>query len=519
MEPSYFIAPKRDGFRPKDPITPRMHRQLLTAISQLRSRVAANGRATFATWRPLINRAGFAASALNLAHYLAFRQTDLRQIQRDLMILGLSSLGRSEGHVLATLDAVIVVLEALTHQDPALTRSPSASQFFRGERFLARNAALVFGEQREKRGRILVTLDRQAADDPEFAVELGRRRVDAVRINCAHDDQNVWSHMVANIRKAEQALDWSMRILMDIAGPKLRIVDVVTPPETNRLNIGDEVLLCADLKTCSEHSRFKASCTPASIFADLHVGDPISIDDGKIRGHLVRKTPGGFVARIEEGRLKGLKMKPQRGINFPGVVLNLDPITEQDRQALDFVAAHADIVGFSFVETAEDVVQMQSQLRSRMPGRPLLPLVAKIETPRAVKNLPSIIVQAAGQQPLAVMIARGDLAVELGFTRLAEMQEEILWLCEAAHIPAIWATQVLEGLVTTGIPSRGEMTDAAMSSRAECVMLNKGPNVLRAVETLDQLLRRMSEHQIKKTPTLRALHSWSEDHPAAQPLQ
>jgi pyruvate kinase len=107
------------------------------------------------------------------------------------------------------------------------------------------------------------------------------------------------------------------------------------------------------------------------------------------------------------------------------------------------------------------------------------------------------------------MIARGDLAVEMGFERVAEMQEEILWLCEAAHVPVIWATQVLEALVKQGLPSRGEMTDAAMAARAECVLLNKGPNVKAAVGVLDRLLRRMGEHQVKKTPTLRALRSWT----------
>ena len=106
------------------------------------------------------------------------------------------------------------------------------------------------------------------------------------------------------------------------------------------------------------------------------------------------------------------------------------------------------------------------------------------------------------------MIARGDLAVEIGFERLAEMQEEILWLAEAAHVPVIWATQVLESLVKQGLPSRGEMTDAAMAARAECVMLNKGPFVAEAVRALDRLLGRMGEHQNKKTPRLRALRSW-----------
>ena len=137
-------------------------------------------------------------------------------------------------------------------------------------------------------------------------------------------------------------------------------------------------------------------------------------------------------------------------------------------------------------------------------------LVAKIETPAAVSNLPEIIVQAAGHQPLAVMIARGDLAVEIGFERVAEIQQEILWLCEAAQIPSIWATQVLEGLIQEGLPSRGEMTDAATAAQAECVMLNKGPNLAAGVAALDRVLKRMGENQAKKTPTLRALRSWPE---------
>jgi pyruvate kinase len=103
------------------------------------------------------------------------------------------------------------------------------------------------------------------------------------------------------------------------------------------------------------------------------------------------------------------------------------------------------------------------------------------------------------------MIARGDLAVECGYERLAEIQEEVLWMCEAAHIPVVWATQVLEGLARKGRVSRSEVTDAAMAERAECVMLNKGPWVVRAVRVLDDILRRMESHQSKKRPMLRAL--------------
>jgi pyruvate kinase len=101
-----------------------------------------------------------------------------------------------------------------------------------------------------------------------------------------------------------------------------------------------------------------------------------------------------------------------------------------------------------------------------------------------------------------VMIARGDLAVEVGFERLAEVQEEILWMCEAAHVPVVWATQVLEHLTREGAPSRAEVSDAALGERAECVMLNKGPYLREAVRALDDILLRMGRHQEKKRPLL-----------------
>ena len=120
----------------------------------------------------------------------------------------------------------------------------------------------------------------------------------------------------------------------------------------------------------------------------------------------------------------------------------------------------------------------------------------------AVKNLPEIILGTIGRHSLGIMIARGDLAVELGSARLAEIQEELLWLCEAAHVPVIWAKQVLESIAKKGTKSRAEFTDAAMAVRAECVMLNKGPYILDALEALLNVMTRMEEHQHKKFPRL-----------------
>jgi pyruvate kinase len=220
-------------------------------------------------------------------------------------------------------------------------------------------------------------------------------------------------------------------------------------------------------------------------------------------------TPEGVLVKIIHADLKGNKLRVDKGLNFPDTELQLSPLTDKDLQDLKFVAHHADIVGYSFVQRPEDIELLQRELHLLLPKHAPIPaIIAKIETPLAVRYLPELIVQAAGKHPFGIMIARGDLAVEVGYQRLAEIQEEILWLCEAAHIPVIWATQVLETLVKKGIPSRAEITDAAMGERAECVMLNKGPFVLDAVTILDDVLSRMQAHQLKKSPQLRALHSW-----------
>jgi pyruvate kinase len=173
---------------------------------------------------------------------------------------------------------------------------------------------------------------------------------------------------------------------------------------------------------------------------------------------------------------------------------------------LAVVARYADMVGLSFVQSAADVRALHQRLDALCASQ--LGLVLKIETRRGFENLPELLFAAMTGRPAGVMIARGDLAVECGFERLAELQEEILWVCEAAHMPVVWATQVLESLAKTGRPSRAEITDAAMGVRADCVMLNKGAHILEAMRTLDDILRRMQEHQSKKRSLLRALKAW-----------
>ena len=245
-------------------------------------------------------------------------------------------------------------------------------------------------------------------------------------------------------------------------------------------------------------------CTLSSLIEKLEPGQPVWIDDGKLGAIVEAVTGQGALLRVTVAKAGGVRIQSDKGINFPEAEFNLPPLTEKDLTDLDFICVHADLVGFSFVETLAEMEYLMSELAKRKASE--LPIVAKIETNRAVKNLPDIILGTIGRHKLGIMIARGDLSVELGSARLAEIQEELLWLCEAAHVPVIWATQVLESIAKKGTRSRPEFTDAAMAVRAECVMLNKGPYILDAIEALVSVMVRMHEHQRKKFSRLRALH-------------
>jgi pyruvate kinase len=494
---------------------------LLATLKNLRQTVEQEGQATFNHWRSYIQRPEFLASALNLAQYLALRRHDLRPLQVALMPWGLSSLGRIEARVMPNLDAVIATLEVICGFASAENfQRPPIEFFFEGDRLLQQHTEELFGKASPRRRvTIMVTLPTEAATNYEMVRTMIQRGATCMRINCAHDTPKVWDRMIAQIRKAEQETQTSCKVMMDLGGPKIRTGRVLTPPGQKRLFRGDHLLLHRSLLDLNHESQleesstlstdyFQTCCTVPEVLDLLTVGTSVYIDDGKIRTRVIDTQyplPDGQTAlllQVTHAAPKGVRLRPEKGLNFPNTVLPLSPLTQKDLNDLDFIATHADIIGYSFVQRATDIELLQHELAQRIGNRSTHPaIVAKIETAIAVSNLPELIIHAAGKQSFGVMIARGDLAVEIGYQRLTEIQEEILWLCEAAHIPVIWATQVLESLVKKGAPSRGEMTDAAMAERAECVMLNKGPFIAEAITILDDVLTRMEAHQLKKHPS------------------
>lgn len=251
------------------------------------------------------------------------------------------------------------------------------------------------------------------------------------------------------------------------------------------------------------------ACTMPLVFEQVKAGERIWFDDGHIGGVVRKVNPEFMEVEIVHARDTGENLMADKGINFPDSALALPALTEKDLQDLQTVAEVADLVGLSFVQEAQDIHQLCEALRNL--HRDDVGVVLKIETLRGFENLPALMLAAMAAPSAGVMIARGDLAVECGFERMAEIQEEILSCSEAAHMPVIWATQVLETLGKTGMPSRAEISDASMGERAECVMLNKGPYILEAIRTLDDILRRMAGHQVKKKSMLRALRAWEKE--------
>jgi len=248
------------------------------------------------------------------------------------------------------------------------------------------------------------------------------------------------------------------------------------------------------------------NCTIPEVLRDLKAGERVWFDDGKIGGIIKQATGSEATIKITHAAPAGAKLRGNKGINLPDSTLSIASLTPKDLEDLKVAAEHADIVGMSFVRWPADVEALDAHLQRL--GRPDLGLLLKIETRQAFDNLPSLVLAAMRRPAAGVMIARGDLAVECGYERMAEIQEEILWVCEAAHVPVVWATQVLESLAKKGSPSRAEITDAAMGERAECVMLNKGPHLREAAEALGDILERMQDHQVKKTAMLRQLRRW-----------
>lgn len=461
----------------------------------------------------------YRSSARNLLRYLILRSFDLRKYHSSLSDIGVSSLRTTEAYVLDNLQNVVKNLHLIdgTAYNPPVDIQDITS-YTESKKIIRKNANKLFnGKRRIHFTEIMVTLPNEAAEDKEMIREMVEKGMEIARINLSHGNLEIWEKMITFINEVATETGQTVKIYMDLSGPKIRTAAIEIPGKkgkiTNKIPIrkGEHIILTSrdTLGKKSDFGEGSEQITKAEvgvllneIITDAQIGDFILFDDGMIKAKVIDKNEQELELVIIDAYKN--KLGARKGINLPDTKLNLPALTERDIELLPFVCKHADIVGYSFVRTGEDVKKLYAEIEKL--GADELGVVFKIENKEAFENLPEILLNGMKRNKIGVMIARGDLAVELGFERISEVQNQILWLCEAAHVPVIWATQVLDNLARTGIPTRAEISDAAQAAQAECVMLNKGPHIASAIEILKDILIRMEGHGFKKKNELRALN-------------
>lgn len=549
-------------------------------------------------------------SAVNLVHYLALRKQDIHRLQLELAALGLSSLGRCEGHVRDTLLRILAWLSG-GRGDATAAGADEPLDWAKSESILHANTRTLFGPRPPDRHvYIMVTAPDASQASARWADSVIKAGADLLRINGAHETPREWKAIVSTYRSRAAALDKPARVIVDLPGPKLRtevrkleeavlhlprrkdrfgrtvaptelllvaeysggaqipvppdwlprlkpddtleLMDsgereralvvrgpgeggvraecgrslYVTPgltliwrrgeevmaegrvgklprqPGEVRLAVEDAFLLNAEGQSADLKTRALAFPEP-QLLAQVRPGERVILDDGKLVAIAEATRPDGLLCRVQYALKSPTRLRSGKGIAFPDSELSLRELGPNDEVALAFALEHADGVGVSFVNSPKDVALVGERIRQS--GKAGFGMILKLETRGAMRHLAGILLEALKYDPVGLMIARGDLAVELSFERLAEMQEELLWFGEACHLPVVWATQVLDTVAHTGVPTRAEVTDAAMAMRAECVMLNKGPYIAAATRMLADIIHKMEAHQYKKRSLYRQL--------------
>lgn len=460
-------------------------------------------------------------SAKNFYRYLLLRTHDLRKYHDALSELGISSLRTAEGYVLSNLYNVVrnlKLLDGATSNDINIDEKLEFVGYQRSKKLLRKHANRLFNEERKKHfTEIMVTLPDEAAEDKAIIRDMVLNGMEIARINLSHGNIEMWERMVEYIHQIQRETNEKIKIYMDLSGPKIRTSTIEIYEKKGKIKGGIPVKVGEHIhltkretlgkksefgKTGEQIEKAEVGVLLPQIIDDAQMGDVILFDDGMIRAKVIGKNVDDIEIVITDCYKS--KLSSHKGINLPNTKLQLPALTESDHENLPFVCKHADILGYSFVRTGADVRKLYQELEKNDAGD--IGVVFKIENQEAFENLPDILFEGMARNKIGVMIARGDLAIEIGFERISEVQNQILWLCEAAHIPVIWATQVLENLAKTGIPTRAEISDAALGAQAECVMLNKGPHINEAIRVLKDILIRMSGHSFKKKNALRVLN-------------
>ena len=328
-----------------------------------------------------------------------------------------------------------------------------------------------------RRAKIVCTIG-PATESPEQVQALVDAGMDVARLNRSHGDTEVHKRVYDNVRAAAKASGRSVAVLVDLQGPKIRLGRFIE--EKHELAVGDVFTITTD---DVEGTKERVSTTFKGLPGDVKPGDPILIDDGKVLVRVTAVEGNDVVTRVE---VPG-PVSNNKGLNLPGVAVSVPAMSEKDEEDLRWALnVGADLIALSFVRTAADYDDVRRIMEEE--GR-IVPVVAKIEKPQAVENLTEIVQAFDG-----IMVARGDLGVELPLEQVPLVQKRAVELARRNAKPVIVATQVLESMITSPRPTRAEASDCANAvlDGADAVMLSGETSVgdypIEAVRTMARII-------------------------------
>ncbi|MGE5751871.1 MAG: pyruvate kinase [Nitrospirota bacterium] len=327
-----------------------------------------------------------------------------------------------------------------------------------------------------KRTKIIATIG-PSSGSPAVIARLIRAGMDAARLNFSHGDWNDHTRNIKLIRHEAEKAGKQIAIIQDLQGPKLRVG--VMKNDTATLLRGDTVILTAKNVVGTDRV---IPVTYPRLANEMRTGDTILLDDGRLELNVVKKSKAGLLCRI----VRGGTLKSHKGVNLPGAKISLPSLSRKDKEDLRFgIARGVDYIALSFVRTAKDIVSTRRFLKAHGAD---IPIIAKIEKSEAVQNLDEIIDIADG-----IMVARGDLGVEMSPEQVPLLQKKIIEACNRAEKPVITATQMLESMIENPQPTRAEASDVANAilDGTDCVMLSgetaMGKYPVQAVEVMARI--------------------------------
>jgi len=346
-----------------------------------------------------------------------------------------------------------------------------------------------------RRAKIIATIG-PSSNTIEMLEKMILAGMNAARVNMSHGTYEAHEQSIKNVRQASKNVGKEVAILLDLQGPKIR-VDKLPEPLTLQDN---EVWVIGPSHVQKDYPEYSKNFIPTiykNLVKDAHVGARILFDDGLLEAEAIEKDREVLKIKVKVGGL----LKSNKGINLPYVKVSAPAFTDKDREDLLFgLKQGVDYVALSFVRTAEDVLEVKTLLHQM---RVQIPIVSKIEKPEALDNMESIV-----QVSDAIMIARGDMGVEVGNHLVPSIQKQMIKTCNALGKPIITATQMLESMITNSRPTRAEASDVANAiwDGTDCVMLSgetaSGKYPLDAITIMSQIIEE-AEARPTERPMLR----------------